>query len=456
MKLKIKIALLFSLFTASFIAVLSIAVYYFASKNSFDDFYKRLEIRAIVAAKAELEKESSATSTYEDIRQQHLETLPLEQEIFIPYNSGVFNANEKYGLSLPEDFYRDAIHYRYATHRIGKRFYTGILHQDKNGGFIVIVSAENPYSVQYLSNLKDLLFIGFLIAVVIAFTTGLLFSWQMFRPIRKITAKAREISTKKLHLRLETNGSKDEIDELANTFNNTLDRLETSFETLNNFISNASHELSTPLTAIIGEAEFSLRRSRETADYKNSLSVILAEANRLDHITKSLLMLAQTGFDGEKTVFGQVRLDELLFGVIASVHRTYAGSNILMDYSLFPEDGQMLTINGNKELLNLAFSNIILNACKYSDNQPVTVAVGATDTRLIIAVKDKGIGIPAGELKYIYDPFFRASNTRSYKGYGIGLPLARNIIRLHNGNLLVSAEEGVGTQVQVSFPLLNS
>ena len=107
---------------------------------------------------------------------------------------------------------------------------------------------------------------------------------------------------------------------------------------------------------------------------------------------------------------------------------------------------------GNEQLLHLALANIISNGCKYSNFQQVKVSLGATDTDVYIIIKDAGIGIPEQEMNKIYDPFFRASNTKNYEGYGIGLPLARNIVRIHHGELIVTSHENQGTTVQLRFP----
>jgi signal transduction histidine kinase len=109
-------------------------------------------------------------------------------------------------------------------------------------------------------------------------------------------------------------------------------------------------------------------------------------------------------------------------------------------------------MNGNEQLLHLAISNIVNNACKYSDYQPVSISIGTSEHSIVIVIKDTGIGIPDDELKYIYDPFFRASNTKNYEGYGIGLPLTNNIVRLHDGEIKVSSRVGEGTTVQLTFP----
>ena len=267
-----------------------------------------------------------------------------------------------------------------------------------------------------------------------------------------MTLKVNSISTENLHLRLNIGKGKDEVSELAHTFNNMLDRLETSFESQNNFVSNASHELSTPLTSIIGEAELALQKDRTPERYREAMHIILRESERLKAIIQSLLNLAQTGFDGKKQNWELLRADELLLEAKNAVDRIYPDNNVQIDYTLFPEDDEKLHIKGNAQLLVLAFTNIILNACKYSGNKVVVAALAASNTKLFIFIKDRGIGIPEHELAHIYDPFFRASNTGDIKGYGIGLPLARNIIRLHKGDINVSSVVDQGTEVQITLP----
>ena len=280
-----------------------------------------------------------------------------------------------------------------------------------------------------------------------------MFSRQILKPVRVITERVKEISSTNLHLRLNSGRGKDEIEELSQTFNNMLDRLETSFESQNNFVSNASHELSTPLTAIIGEAELTLNRPRTLEQYVKSTQIILNEAERLRNITTTLLNLAQTGFNGKKQNWEPLRADELVWSVKKSVDNINPQNQVFFDTSHLPEEVKKLSTLGNMQLLILALSNVVLNACKYSNNQPVTIGVAATDERILIVIRDKGIGIPEPEIPYVFDPFFRASNVQHLKGYGIGLPLSRNIIRMHGGDIVVNSREGEGTIIHISLPI---
>jgi len=450
MKIRYKILILFTVLTVSIILLMATFTYLLTNRHFFDDFYKRLEIRAYIAARAAFTKNKA----YSQIREEHLERLPHEQEYFVKADSTLQRQlstapSLKY---LPASFYSQVLATGKATYRYQDTFYEGIRYINDQTPYVVIVSARNDYGAQYLEDLRKVLLLCLAIAAVGVVTAGLFFSRYILQPVRQITSQVKNIRAHNLHLRLSAPSSDDEMSELAQTFNNMLDRLETAFETQNNFVSNASHELGTPLTAIIGEAELALNKQRPEEEYRQSLQVILQEADRLEHITSSLLNLAQTGFDGKRQQFEKIRTDELIFSVKNTIDRINPDNKVEIDYTMLPEDEDKLFIKGNTQLLQLALSNIVQNACKYSDNRPAYIALAATDKSNVIIIKDNGIGIPAQDLPFIYEPFFRASNTGRYKGYGIGLPLARNIIRLHGGNMVVNSLQDEGTEIRITLP----
>lgn len=452
MTIRNKILGLFTALTVSIILMMAAFAYFLINRQSFDDFYKRLEIRAYIAARAELTRDKDNSAAYAEIRNEHLERLPHEKEYFIRIDTTVRPAPDQHLKPLHRSFYDKVIKEGKATYRYKDTFYQGVLFENEAGRYIVIVSASNVYGKQFMTELRRTLIICMAIAAVVVVTAGLFFSRYILQPVRQITSRVKDIRAHNLHLRLDTPTSKDEMTELALTFNNMLDRLETAFETQNNFVSNASHELGTPLTAIIGEAELALNKQRKEEQYRQSLSVILKEAERLEQITRSLLNLAQTGFDGKKQHLDKIRTDELIFTVKETIDRINPDNQVAIDYTMLPEEEDRLIILGNAQLLQLALSNIVQNACKYSDNRPASIALAATDKNNVIIIKDNGIGIPAQDMPFIYDPFYRASNTGGYKGYGIGLPLARNIVRLHGGNIIVNSQENKGTEIRITLP----
>ncbi len=166
-----------------------------------------------------------------------------------------------------------------------------------------------------------------------------------------------------------------------------------------------------------------------------------------------MLALAQTGFDGKKQTWENIRLDELLFDVKANCDAIIPGNQVQVTIDAMPEDEAHTSIQGNYDLLKIAVSNIVINACKYSDNKPVLIRLLFQPRTGMIEITDNGIGIPKDELKHIYDPFFRASNVKGYDGFGIGMPLSNNIIRLHKGSIQVKSSVDEGTVVRVILPM---
>jgi len=451
MKIQYRITLIFVLLTIGMMLVVTTIEYYFANQDTFEDFYKRLEIRAVIASKIQFEEAGMTKSAFEDVRKQHLEKLPREKEYILPVANIQQHLAEN-GLKLPASFVNEAIAKGTARYRKGQVLYLAHLYRG-SPQHIIIVSASNEFSDTYLYNLRRVIIFTILAVAIISGIIGLWFSKVILRPVSMLTRRMNEISGTQLHLRLESNGGTDEISKLTDTFNDMLNRLETTFETQKNFISNASHELNTPLTTIIGESEFALNKPRTQEQYQASMNTILAEAERLRKITGSLLHLAQTGYTTHSPEFEPLRADEILYIAKETVENIIPGCKIMIQMHLMPEDESKLWIRGSSQLLEIAFVNLLLNGCKYSMNQPVSVTLAAANKKVIVIIEDKGIGIPAKEIQYIYEPFFRASNTGKFNGYGIGLPLTRNIIRIHHGEMDVSSEENVGTRIKITLPL---
>ncbi|MCZ8215618.1 MAG: HAMP domain-containing protein, partial [Cyclobacteriaceae bacterium] len=231
MKTQTKIAIIFFLISLSTIVVLSASVYYFVIQYAAADFYKRLEIRGFITAKSYLDQEQASQTVLEEVRKMHLEKLPEEREYFLKIEEGKGFEQEAAELYMPLQFFDRVLKFGKANYRKDNTFYAGIQYQGKTGKYIVIVSAENYYNNQLLSYLRKIFTAAIIIVSLFSFFIALIFSRQIFNPVKQITDRVKEISTQSLHLRLDSIKVNDEIRELEKTFNNMLDRLETSFET---------------------------------------------------------------------------------------------------------------------------------------------------------------------------------------------------------------------------------
>jgi len=449
-----KTMLLLMLVFTVIILLFSGLVYFSIVNFSHQRFYELLKIRATTIVQIEKSRDHIDYPQNQIINKlSEQEELPLEKDyVFeVPKDSNYSKISHQ--IHIPDTFFKSIVKKGEANYNDKELYYIGQSFRSHNKDYIAIASAKNHYVVYYLGYLKRTLFTCMILALFFSMIFSFYLSKTLFRPILKITGKVKEISSENLHLRLESQPGNIELNELIETFNDMLNRIETSFETQNHLIGNVSHELRTPLTSIMGEADVALSQRRSEEHYQETLQIILDEAEKLDKKIKALLMIAQTGFDGKIQKMDKVRMDQLLWDVIETATRINSKNNVYMDISMLPENPKKLKVQGNEQLLHLAMANIINNACKYSNFQQVKVSLGASDNNVYIIIKDKGIGIPDSEMDKIYDPFFRASNTKNYEGYGIGLPLARNIVRIHNGELIVNSKINVGTTVQIRFPI---
>ncbi|HKG07918.1 MAG TPA: HAMP domain-containing sensor histidine kinase, partial [Pedobacter sp.] len=446
MKIQSKITLLFCGLATVGLILLNAAIFYFVSDFNFEDFFKRLEARVNLAAEIKL-KPDARSEAYREVRNKYLEKLDDEMDFIVKINP-LRKMDFVKPVDLPDKFYETILYKGKARFNRQNNFYAGSYFNIGNEHYIVVVGASDPYGFKELQDLKKVLIVGFFLSLICIYVVGVVFSNYTMKPFRQVIKSVKNISADNLNLRLEETGGKDEVAELVLTFNNMLIRLETAFETQNNFVSNASHELRTPLAIISAETELLMNKDLPESSMAAAKN-ILKEADKLNHIITSLLGLAQSGFDGHKQKWQRIRVDELVMDVIDSVGKIIPDCTLDVDYSQLPDDEKLMTTDGISNLLHLSVTNIVMNACKYSNNQLVKIALSSESGRIKIAVTDRGIGIPENELQYIFDPFFRASNTTDFEGYGIGLPLTLNIIRLHKGTIGIRSEVNSGTEIQV-------
>ncbi len=455
MKIQTKTTILFTVLTGSFFILLGTVEYFFLDNFTHNDFYKRLELRAKISAKFRFEKDQVSTEAFLEIQRQYLEKLPEEKAFIYKADLPAKQFDPVPDKTIGQDRLLEIGRANGGTifWENQSRLYAGLLYKDESGDFIVIKSARNVYGNDVLQELRYVMAVSLFGSIVLIFLVGQYFAKRSFRPFRSINSKVNQINENNLHLRLDEMAGTDEIAELTRTFNKMIDRIEMAFETQSNFISNASHELRTPLTSIIGETEIALSKERSPEEYMQTLHRIHTQANRLKQLIKGLLDLAQTGFDGKKMNWSEIRIDELIYDVKANADIIFPGNRVLVSVMQLPADEKGMTINGIYDLLKTAISNIVLNACKYSGEEKVNLQLLFEEKEVAIIVADKGVGIPAAELDKIYTLFFRASNVQAYEGYGIGLPLSANIIRLHKGRILVSSVVHEGTTVKILLPL---
>jgi signal transduction histidine kinase len=150
-----------------------------------------------------------------------------------------------------------------------------------------------------------------------------------------------------------------------------------------------------------------------------------------------------------------LRVDELIWQTKDDLLKHHAEFIINIDLDENLDDEFKLTIRGDDQLLKAAFTNIIENGCKYSNDRTTNVFIQSSDGAVVLRFRDNGIGIPPADLPNIFEPFYRGTNTKNIKGHGIGLSMVKGIIRLHKGTIHLHSAAGSGTTVMVSLPTIS-
>ncbi|AWI24701.1 sensor histidine kinase [Flavobacterium pallidum] len=450
MQIRKKITLTYIVLSGLSTLLLCLVVLFLFKKNNQYYFLKRLHDRAKIVASIHSQHDPEKAKYYRKLKENGLEEL-IDENDFVLRVNGKDSFEYNTALNLPATFYTEVLSQQSTWTEDDNRYFYGQLFEEGNQKYIVIITAKDRRGNTTTIYILQILFFAGIAFVVLAYFLGRFLAKKMITPVSKITAEVKRISASNLHNRVKEPENNDELADLTRTFNDMLDRLETSFEIQANFINNASHELRTPITTIIAETEVMLSKEREPREYMESLSNIQNQASRLGNLTNGLLKLTQTGYDGNKQVLDVTRLDELLMDVKSDLDKIYPTNNVTLRLDDLPEDDALLLIPCNKPLLELALSNIISNGVKYSDNGIVFVTLSADANLLRIKITDIGIGIPSEDFPHLYEPFFRGKEASRYNGYGLGLPLAMKIIRMHSGEMQIQSEPNKGTVVQIDF-----
>lgn len=336
---------------------------------------------------------------------------------------------------------------------IGRYQGIGMLYSFGEKDYIVTAAAYDGYGYNNLYELQQTLLILFVVGLTLLFLAGYFLARASLKPIRDIVKEAESITAQHIHKRLPVKNEKDELGELSTTFNALLERLEISFNSQKMFVSNVSHEMRTPLAALMAELDLALQKERTGEQYRQAMQNVLQDARRMNKLIDGLLNLAKADYQKEQIKMQEIRLDELLLDVREFILRAHPEYHIdLLFEQEEADDDRLITVMGNLYLLNIAFSNLIENNCKYSDNKSSFIQISYWDKHTVIRLSDSGIGMSDTDKAHLFTLFYRGTQENVTEGHGIGMALSQKIIHLHQGIISVHSEEGKGTTFVVELP----
>ena len=300
-----------------------------------------------------------------------------------------------------------------------------------------------------LGRVQRLSLIGFGLVAILG---GLAAYWIIgiaLKPVSLVSQTARRISAEKLNERLSLEGPRDEVKELADAFDQMLNRLETAFEQQGEFVANAAHELRTPLTVLRTNLDvIQSTPSVSIEDYRMILITLERSIYRLECLVTDLLLLAKS----EK----EIAIEKIIVGVL--LEETIGDLSPMAqekDIDLLLNGELEILIHGDPTLLGRAFANLLENGIRYNNpGGKVEITVSSENGHVVVSFVDNGPGISLDEQSHIFERFYRADKSRSrYSGgAGLGLSIAAHIVHLHQGEITVESYSGKGSKFSVRLP----
>ncbi|MFC4403079.1 sensor histidine kinase [Gracilibacillus xinjiangensis] len=319
-----------------------------------------------------------------------------------------------------------------------------------DGSIVTLQVSEALYSMKdALNRLQVVLLITSLFMIIPAILAGIMIAHYVTKPIKRLT---REINSNPKNGKWEkisiTANGKDEIAEMQLAYNQMIDRIDENMAKQARFVSDASHELKTPLSVITSYTELLQRRGKERTEiFDEAVDAILSEAGRMKHITEQMLMLAKNETI-ENVRFAPVNITDLIREVVRSLSIAYN-----RDIHLYEESPLSRMVSADKQKLYQAIYILVDNACKYSDKE-INIYLVDKEEHVLISVHDFGDGLSENDQKLVFDRFYRVDKARSRKagGSGLGLAICKAIIDAHGGYITIDSQLKKGSTFSIHIP----
>lgn len=449
MQIRSRLTLQFVAIVALIQLLASLAIYFVSSDYRESRFYEQLKAAAMNRTVLMMEVEGLEPERLQELRALGAAELMGEQIFIYNYKNELLYCSSDSGLQITADMLDEVRLNGEKRFENGAYEMAGLMFADRYNRLVVFCAARDEAGFMQLQYLRRVLSAVLLMSLLAVLLLAWVYAGQALRPISNIMQKAAKITFVNLHERLDGSGSKDEMSQLAATFNSMLDRIESSLAMQRNFVANASHELRTPLTAMQGQLEVLLLKKRDLEAYKTGVQSVLEDIRRLTHISNRLLMLAQADSAYTARLFQPVSLVDVLWQSQAAIQARSSTAQIHITIDERIEDAEALQVLGNEQLLITVFQNLIDNGVKYSQTHEVFADLRLKEDGIEVKVRDYGIGIPTDELEQVFQPFYRSKNAQGLNGHGIGLSLVERIVRLHGGEVAVQSALGKGTTFTV-------
>lgn len=438
MTLKNRISLLVSLLFTILFGLASTLIFVLYSNFRKDEFRDRLEIKALSNIKLLVNVKEVDNQLLKMIDQNSINKLYDEKTlVFDSKYKLIYSSIDDAKIKWSVDDLKYLKKHKTFFKKQGNYEVYGVFYDTKDRDFYALISATDNFGQRRLLFLRYTLVFSYILFTCICWVVTSITVKKVMSPLNTFHQKIKNINENNLDTRVASKKNKDEIDLIANEFNFMMDRIEISYQRQKEFTANASHELRTPLSRITSQIENVIADTKTSDERKSFLSTILSDVNQLTQLINSLLILSK--IDNKNHENNEVhRMDEILFSAIENLNKSYPEFVISFDIEENDNLDVALEIKGNKNLLEIALSNVLKNACVYSDNKQAKVLISTQDNHLIISVSNTGETLNEEEQKNLFQPFMRGKNSKGTSGFGLGLRIVQRILTLHNASITYS------------------
>ena len=407
-------------------------------------------------AEDRLTREADGTIRWADAHQEAHDDEARVYEVWSPTGEQIHRSGAQTPLP-PLALAQTGTSYRYETIIAnGERWRTIAAPVTIGGHNLVLrVSRSEERVREELSEVLVVLVLGLPLVVALAAVGGYLLARRALAPIDHLASEAQRITADRLHERLKVPNERDEIGRLTGVINQTIARLESSFDQLRRFTADSSHELRTPLAVVRGIGEAAVAERRSPAEYEEAIGSMLEEIDRMSSLVDTLLRLSH----GDA---GTIRLSREAIDLAQLARDVAASLGILgeeRNQKVIVDATSHVTVSADRLVLREAVTNVLDNAIKYGpDGSTVTMRIDGLGDEGLLTIADEGPGVAPEHRDRIFNRFFRIDEARSRErgGAGLGLAIAKWAVEIHGGRITVQEPQGGGSEFRIHLPLAES
>ncbi|MCC8088653.1 MAG: sensor histidine kinase [Rikenellaceae bacterium] len=447
MKIQTRLSLFSLSFFGGILLILSVIIYFVFYRNTEREIYRSLEKSAFLTAFYYLEKDELSEREYQPIYEQFHELInEFSYQLYdeankIIYSNGLFDIDDA-TLEKIRDLGS-------AAFTIDRYFCLGIYYEDNEGDFVVIAFQPQETVKTSLNALLRILLWSLAAGLVFFFFASRWIARRAYYPFRDIINEVLGISPSGRLPFIRKPHTGDELEDLVETFNQLLDRINQVMDMQKDFVKYISHEFRTPLASIMGNLEVFSLKDRKPEEYRELADSMIYQISRMNETLDTLLWIS--GLRQDAYTDDECRIDEVVWEIINRIKEERPSSRILFGLDVDAEHESLLTVKINRIQIYMCLYNLIHNAVKFSNDAPVRLDLSYSSDGLVFTVSDNGIGFTPEKLERIQTPFLRGANASDIQGNGLGLIIALRILEKNHVDYRIESVLGEGTDVRLYF-----